>query len=359
MKNNILQNGNTQLLSTEKQEFDYSIKMDCDDDVIVISVRMYKFFMAHGTEGREAKELYQHLIFTSRMQYGNTNIRATANYLKNGLIWGEKKLKRAKAFLSNAGLIEYLHTKDENSGLFLSHTINVKRMWNEDSLSAWLDRKVLRSQIKEQENSTGANTAPVDNNTEPTPQGQFTTQWIDHPSGDRTQTKKDIEKETYKREKEETLHEVSFSDFPKFCKYLESQIEIDGKGLFLFPSSVKAALEGYCKTRSFNWVLDQFEKYRGKKTAAQVRRFCETDLPKFLLRAHESEPKELKKTEQEPRICPVCGSEQPVSGSINYCPRCTLPANEFKDLEKVEEHRLWYEDYHSKKKTTPHTYPAN
>ena len=355
MKDNTLQYENAPRLSEEKNDFDYNIKMDCDDDVIVLSVRMYKFFMAHGTEGREAKELYQHLIFTSRMQYGNTNIRATANYLKIGLIWGEKKLKRAKAFLSNAGLIEYLHIKDEQSGLFISHSINVKRMWDEDSLSAWLDRKSLRIQTKKDKNSTGANTAPVDNSTEPPPQGQFTTQWIDHPSGERTQTNKDIEKETYKREKEETVSssvEISFTDFSKFCKYLESQIEIDGKGLFLFPSSVKAALEGYCKTRSFNWVLDQFEKYRGKKTAAQVRRFCETDLPKFLLRAHESEPKELKKTEQKPRICPVCGSEQPVSGSINYCPRCTLPANEFKDLEKVEEHKLWYEDYHSKKEVT-------
>ena len=328
MKDNNLQNENTPRLSEEKKDFDYSVKMDCDDDVIVISVRMYKFFMAHGSEGREAKELYQHLIFTSRMQYGNTNIRATANYLKNGLIWGEKKLKRAKAFLSNAGLIEYLHSKDEKSGLFISHTINVKRMWDENSLSAWLDRKSIRNQDKKDKNTTSAKTAPVDNMTETTPQGQFATLWIGHPSGDRTQTSKDIEKETYKREKEETVSssaDFSFTDFPKFYKYLESQIEIDGKGLFFFPPSVKASIEHNCKTRSYKWVLDQFEKYRGKKTTAQVRRFCETDLPKFLLRAHESEPNDIKKTIGEPRICPVCGSEQPLSGSINYCPRCTLP----------------------------------
>lgn len=354
--------------------------MDCDDDVIVISVRMYKFFMAHGKTGMKAKELYEHLIFTSRLQYGNTDVKANNKYLMKGLGWGVPTLKIAKSFLRGAGLIEYFQAQDEQSGKFGISTILVKKMWDEESLSAWLERKLDRenshvensmdneivdnSEInftdKPVDKTGGLEIEPPVNQIENKPVVTFTALRSNRPTGSRKQTNKERERETYKKEKEERTREsspsippaVSFSEFPKFCKYLESLIELDGKGSFFFPQAAKASLEHFTKLRSFKWTFEQFENYRVKKTTAQIRRFCESDLPKYLNWAHASAPKEIKKTPSVVRICPVCGSEQPSSGMINYCPRCTLPSNEFKDLEKIEEHRQWYEEYQNRDEAT-------
>jgi len=353
----------------------YNIKLDCDDDVIVITVGKYKFFMAHGVEGREAKDLYEHLIFTSRMQYGNKNIKATDNYLKKGLEWGEKKLKRAKAFLSNAGLIEYIRARDEK-GHFTAHTILIKSMWDEESLTAWLERRATRtdediidielsenpeSEDKPVENSSGADSAPLDNSEKSCPQGQLTTYWTSDPCRPRTQTNKDRERETYKREKEETTREIKpvdnsslsppaggFSEIPEMIRYLEAVVEKDGAGRFFFPPKAKAALEHFSKVRSIRWVQDQYDFFRQKKTTAQIRRFCELDLPKHLSRAHGSSPKKEPDVPVAPRVCPACGAVQPVKGAIAYCPACTLPASEFHDRVKVEEHRQWWEEYQNR-----------
>lgn len=366
---------NEALVPASGDEIDYSVKMICDDDVIVISVGMYKFFMAHGKEGMKAKELYEHLVFTSRMQYGSTNVKATANYLMKGLGWGDKTLKKAKTFLSKAGLIEYLSVKDEKTGLFTSHTILVKRMWDESSLSAWLDRKAKKEEseaidielIEDSEpdlietpvdKSSGVENDPVDKQAENHPVGSESTHWMNHPSGAGRQTNKERERETYKREKEETTREMplvdnssfsppagGFSEIPEMIRYLETVVELDGAGEFFFPPTAKAALEHFSKIRNIKWVLDQVDQYRQKKTPAQIRRFCESDLPKHLTRAYGASPKDSVPVKKEPRFCPVCGALQPDSGTMNYCPKCTFPGNEFHDQVKINDHREWWEGY--------------
>jgi hypothetical protein len=64
------------------------MKVDKNQDIIFMSVGMYKMFMANGTEGLEAKQLYDHLMFTARLQETNL-IHASPGYISNGLAWGK------------------------------------------------------------------------------------------------------------------------------------------------------------------------------------------------------------------------------------------------------------------------------
>lgn len=90
-----------------------AIRIDKDNDIIPISVGLYKLFMASGAPGREAKDLYEHLIFTARLQETRT-VRANNTYLARGLSWGIAKVKKAKAWLAQAGLIEYVRSRGSN-----------------------------------------------------------------------------------------------------------------------------------------------------------------------------------------------------------------------------------------------------
>lgn len=96
-----------------------NMHVDKDHDVIFCSVGMYKMFLANGSEGLEAKQLYDHLIFTARLQETNM-IYANTGYISNGLGWGTAKVKRAKSFLQKKGLISYV--KRRNSSGQISET---------------------------------------------------------------------------------------------------------------------------------------------------------------------------------------------------------------------------------------------
>ena len=87
-----------------------NIKLDKDQDLIFCTVGLYKMFLAHGTTGLLSKQVYDHLIFTARLQETN-QVRATDGYIKNGLNIGNTKLKTAKSFLHEKGLIEYVQGK--------------------------------------------------------------------------------------------------------------------------------------------------------------------------------------------------------------------------------------------------------
>jgi hypothetical protein len=92
------------------------MKVDKNQDIIFMSVGMYKMFMANGTEGLEAKQLYDHLMFTARLQETNL-IHASPGYISNGLAWGKAKVKRAKAFLQKKGLISYVQRRNSSGQL--------------------------------------------------------------------------------------------------------------------------------------------------------------------------------------------------------------------------------------------------
>ena len=89
-----------------------NVRIDKDADLIFCSVGLYKFFLAHGQRGMEAKQVYDHLMFTARLQE-TAQVWATNTYIKQGLqTIGNKKLKEAKAFLAEHGLISYIFQKD-------------------------------------------------------------------------------------------------------------------------------------------------------------------------------------------------------------------------------------------------------
>jgi hypothetical protein len=57
--------------------------------------------------------MYEHLIFTARLQ-ATQQVRANNSYLAKGLGWGQAKVKQAKSWLHNAGLIEYVRARKDN-----------------------------------------------------------------------------------------------------------------------------------------------------------------------------------------------------------------------------------------------------
>ena len=92
------------------------IHVDKDHDLIFCSVGLYKMFLANRAEGLEAKQLYDHLLFTARLQETNI-IHATTKYLGKGLGWGQVKIKRAKTFLKKKGLISYVQRRNTSGKL--------------------------------------------------------------------------------------------------------------------------------------------------------------------------------------------------------------------------------------------------
>lgn len=110
------------------------IKIDKDNDIIPITVGLYKFFLAGGTAGIEAKTLYEHLIFTARLQETQT-VHANNAYLGKGLMWGVAKVKKTKAWLAEAGLIEYIQYR-LGSGLLSPVYIKIKFLLTRETLNA-------------------------------------------------------------------------------------------------------------------------------------------------------------------------------------------------------------------------------
>mgnify|MGYP000518897640 CR=1 FL=1 len=90
-----------------------NIRIDKDHDLIFCSVGLYKMFLANKSPGMEAKQLYDHLLFTARLQETSI-IHANTSYLQKGLGWGQAKIKRAKAFLTKKGLISYVQRRGPN-----------------------------------------------------------------------------------------------------------------------------------------------------------------------------------------------------------------------------------------------------
>jgi hypothetical protein len=101
------------------------IKIEHDEDIIFMTLKLYKFFMAKKKEGGlDAMVLYNHFMFTSRLQ-GETSIKANDTYIQHGLGWGIRKVHKAKAFLKKYGIIDYKAGKN-NKGKFSEWYIVLK-----------------------------------------------------------------------------------------------------------------------------------------------------------------------------------------------------------------------------------------
>jgi hypothetical protein len=92
-----------------------NIRIDLDGDILFLTISKYKMFLA-SPRGIEAMSLYLHLMFTARLQSTNS-VKAKDIYLKNGLGWGDAKLKRAKSFLKKKKLIEYVQRRNGDGTL--------------------------------------------------------------------------------------------------------------------------------------------------------------------------------------------------------------------------------------------------
>lgn len=131
------------------------IKVEKDQDMLFMSVGLYKMFLSHGEVGLEAMNLYQHLMFTARLQETN-QVWANEEYLKHGLKIGERKLKMLKSFLSKKGLIEYVKDRGED-GLVKQVYIKVKFLASLPVVNQLDDQNV-----NQEDQSTSAEFAPVE-----------------------------------------------------------------------------------------------------------------------------------------------------------------------------------------------------
>jgi hypothetical protein len=113
-----------------------TIKIDKNDDIIPISVGLYKLFLAGGSDGLDAKTLYEHLIFTARLQE-TQQVYANNEYLRAGLHWGLAKIKKAKAWLVAAGLIAYVQYRSPD-GTLSDVYIRITFMLSRETLNAKL-----------------------------------------------------------------------------------------------------------------------------------------------------------------------------------------------------------------------------
>ena len=99
----------------EPQE-EHGIELDEELSPIVVPIKLYKFFMAHGKKGHEAMTVWLHLVYTARMQATN-QVWANNEYLKKGTGYGEKKVRDLKTWLHRHNLIAYVQHQDKQTGL--------------------------------------------------------------------------------------------------------------------------------------------------------------------------------------------------------------------------------------------------
>ena len=82
------------------------VGLEEEQDLIFLTVKQYKFFLTHGKEGRIARDVYLHLLFTYRLQK-NRSVWASTSYIAEGLGIGLNAVRDAKAFLKKHKIIEY------------------------------------------------------------------------------------------------------------------------------------------------------------------------------------------------------------------------------------------------------------
>lgn len=90
----------------------YFISID-EDQLPAITLGVYRAFLKRGKDGMEALAVYQHLLFTYRIQHTN-QIWATDEYIAKGVHIGLVKVRKCKSILKSMGLIDYIQKRDKN-----------------------------------------------------------------------------------------------------------------------------------------------------------------------------------------------------------------------------------------------------
>jgi len=150
------------MAETKNQEIVENIKTDVDGDLLHCSVKLYKFFLAN--DAMDAFRVYLHLMFTSRLQ-GTNQVWATPDYLKKGCALGEAKIKKAKRFLREHGLIDYVRTRPSKESPHLGKVyIKLNFDCKEPKLKLVKPKDRIRH-VSEKEESTGSISTRVEINT--------------------------------------------------------------------------------------------------------------------------------------------------------------------------------------------------
>ena len=84
---------------------------------LLISTGQYELFMSGGKVGIDALSVYLHLQYTARRQHTN-QVWANNKYIQAGVSMGELRLKAAKVWLKEKGIIEYVQPKDSATKKF-------------------------------------------------------------------------------------------------------------------------------------------------------------------------------------------------------------------------------------------------
>ena len=98
---------------------------DNDEDFLVVTIAKYKLFIAHGAVGVDAFTMYNHLMFTAKMQ-PTKSVLAVNSYLMKGLSMSRARVQKAKALLEQFGLITPILRRDKKTGKIIGNFIKVK-----------------------------------------------------------------------------------------------------------------------------------------------------------------------------------------------------------------------------------------
>jgi len=355
------------------------IELECDDELIFVTVRMYKFFLAHGKDGLDAKQLFDHLLFTSRIQKSR-KVMANLTYIKNGLGWGRDKTKKAKAFLCAAGLIEYTQSKND-TGQYGGQKIILKKSWNTETLLQWIEKRKDRQEElpkkyeekkeeipeelseetpeNEGESSGGLNSSPpvyMGSSENETPDSR----WSGLPLGGRNRPtvtdpnykgsykKRNLPQEENPPPTASSPPPASFNSLSELKSHLISLVKKrDPESMFYFTGPEDVILKTCFNKYGPDWIIDRFKAYlKSKNTVSQINRFHADDFPRVLKRAMEKS--ELQKPKAKPlqpkdHECPVCGKTWTASSTLSTCPRCGMDLKDFNDSDEVKSHKQWYE----------------
>ena len=86
--------------------------VDPRQDLISINVGLYEAFLSKNRAGRDALQMYWHLLYSYRRQQTN-RVWATDTFLMAGRAMGENRIKKAKALLVSMGIIAYRQDRGE------------------------------------------------------------------------------------------------------------------------------------------------------------------------------------------------------------------------------------------------------
>lgn len=142
-------------INTEK------IKTDVDGDSLHITVGLYKFFLAN--DALDALKVYIHLMFTARLQATN-QVWAKDSYLRKGCGIGQAKIKAAKKFLAERGLITYVREKPKEGKPTMGE-VYIRLNFDRKAKQVEEKNRILYFSIEQEDSSTGSISTPVEINT--------------------------------------------------------------------------------------------------------------------------------------------------------------------------------------------------